>query len=242
MTTYVDMGGLMFWYSTANNIGWSKDRLFYTRYTGSVLVNEGYNSVRKAAYPDYKAGRKKTSDYAIRAFKLWKDTQHDASFQVVSREGYEADDILAWYGIRGYPVVTRDKDMLQCIAPSLVTDYQGKPTLFNTSKLPVTYRDIAITQEHIHYLLVLLGDKGDNIPPLIKGYTAIREMQVGVEECNWQLMKEYVDYNALLRNLALVTLPHYTLLDISVEEMLNHLCEKTFDEYRLSVVKEKDII
>jgi DNA polymerase-1 len=128
---------------------------------------------REEKFPDYKATRKETPEELVTQLPHIKNLCESAGFSVISKEGYEADDIiatLAGEALKGNVetvIFTLDKDLMQLVSDSV--------KILNMQKSGIEWYDRAkveekfgIPPEKINDFLALTGDPSDNIPG-IKG-------------------------------------------------------------------------
>lgn len=244
--TIVDAGGLFFNYAIRRD-QWHRDSALFTRMLGVCLADESKTSVRRDFYLEYKQHRawaKKTpkqQEYAQRAYELWKETKANQAFTFLQWNGYEADDLLAWFGLAGMIVVSLDKDLLQLADQVSIRDMFDNNRWEKHRRMgPDSYKDIPYTANSILLYLTLYGDATDNVPRLVpKGAKAIRHFKTLFMLPNpWTHIEDYIDRAAILRNLALVVLPHPSLFDISSADVLQLLKDGEWNTFRKSYVQE----
>jgi DNA polymerase-1 len=157
---------------------------------------------RHKVYEGYKASRKGMPDELAAQLPYVKEVCGVLGFEVVAKEGYEADDILGTLskkadeagGITTY-LLTGDKDALQ-----LVSD--GTTVLFTTNNAVITYnpakiREIyGVTPGKLIDIKALMGDSSDEIPG-VKG--------IG-EKTAVKLISENNSLNEIYKNLGNGTL------------------------------------
>lgn len=124
---------------------------------------------RHKMYADYKAGRRAMPEELAMQFAPAKECASALGFTLISKEGYEADDILgtlasqaAGQGVEAY-IVTGDRDSLQLINDTTTV-------LLETNKGTVTFDrthfidEYGVTPEQFVDVKALMGDASDNIP------------------------------------------------------------------------------
>lgn len=125
---------------------------------------------RHKMYDAYKAGRHATPDELLMQFDPAKEAAAALGFSVLSREGFEADDILGTYArlaseagdVETY-IVTGDRDSLQLIGDTTAV-------LLETNKGTVEFdrahfkEEYGIEPECFVDVKALMGDSSDNIP------------------------------------------------------------------------------
>ncbi len=124
---------------------------------------------RHEMYPEYKAGRHKMPEELAMQFPYAKQVLSAMGFNILEKEGYEADDILGTVarlgsqnGCESY-ILTGDRDSLQLIGEdTTVLLAKTNETLFVT---PEKLRELySVSVEQFVDLKALMGDSSDNIP------------------------------------------------------------------------------
>jgi hypothetical protein len=167
-------------------------------------------SERKKFYPGYKAHRQ---DRNLEKRELVLDLQEvireDPSFRKIEVSGFEADDLIASLLTMGYwyPIIGRDKDLLQIPGISLITN-SDQPVTFSdySRKLPKRIAPLICNHKDVLFSLVLLGDKSDDIPRLLPP----RKIDLGaklISMSNPWIISRKIFGDDLLRNLWLTILP-----------------------------------
>jgi DNA polymerase-1 len=154
----------------------------------------GPSRARQALFPAYKANRPQVSadfDHGKRTtFGLVKEFLALAGIHQVEREGYEADDLIAWYvgnrwqsppkGIWGTAVVlSSDKDFLQLVGPGVeqvrFTSGGGPTDRWDLHRVEEEY---GCLPEHLPLVMALAGDVSDGIPgvPRFGTKTAVKAL------------------------------------------------------------------
>lgn len=130
---------------------------------------------RHHLYDEYKANRKEMPEDMAAQLAMLEEFMELLNIPVLSREGYEADDVMAKLGEicqeEGAEcfLVTKDKDMMQLVGDTVklihmekmgqaptITDYQAVVDKFD------------VPPEQIRDLLALMGDSADNVPGVPK--------------------------------------------------------------------------
>lgn len=137
----------------------------------AVAFDLGRETFRLAEYSEYKAGRAKTPEEFHGQVEIIKNVLAAMNIAVVTKENYEADDVLATLAQQGEQagidtyVITGDKDSFQ-LARDGVTILYPKRGVSDLSRMtpaaieekygvaPVNYRGLA----------ALVGEKADNLP------------------------------------------------------------------------------
>jgi DNA polymerase-1 len=128
---------------------------------------------REEDFADYKAKRKETPEDLVKQIPYIQELCVTAGFSVISKEGYEADDIIATLTEKAEKeniktiIFTLDKDLMQLVSENV--------TVFNIHKSSAEFYDgkkvkekFGIPPDKINDFLALSGDPSDNIPG-IKG-------------------------------------------------------------------------
>lgn len=124
---------------------------------------------RHKMFGDYKAGRRGMPDELAMQLEPARECAEALGFTVISREGYEADDILGTLatmadgqGMEAY-VVTGDRDSLQLIRDNVTV-------LLETNKGTIKFDrahfvdEYGVEPEQFVDVKALMGDQSDNIP------------------------------------------------------------------------------
>ena len=173
-----------------------------------LFANEGEGSLRKDYYSNYKANREAPpSNLRVQIKKAIK-LLTQMGFNVVSENGFEADDIIGAYSKifsdlgAEVEIYTTDKDMYQLIS--------DKVTIWNPQKKIKINRDICfdilgVYPEQVVNYLALIGDTADNIPgvkgigpkkasSLLQGYKDLKGIYANLEAIKGKT-KEYLAEN-----------------------------------------------
>ena len=148
-------------------------------------------SFRKDIYPQYKAHRPPAPEDLVPQFALTREAV--AAFGVVGmeRSGFEADDIIATYALRGREagmetvIVSSDKDLMQLVGEGICMLDAMKERRIGRAEVAEKF---GVPPEQLLDLLALAGDSSDNIPG-VPG--------IGVKTAA-QLLGEYGDLESLL--------------------------------------------
>ena len=137
----------------------------------TLFASEGKNGIRFQIDKEYKATRSKIQDDLKFQIKQCDELTKRMGYQLISEEGFEADDIIGAYtrtfeNLGGKVIIlSSDKDMYQLISDNV--------RIFDTHKRRyVTEEDwlkkFDLPPEKIIYSLAIQGDVSDNVPG-IKG-------------------------------------------------------------------------
>ena len=138
-----------------------------TDYIVFALDSKG-NTFRNEIYPDYKANRPPAPDELLQQLPVAIEWIEQMGFANMSRDGYEADDIIATISkfakARGLKVriVSHDKDLYQTIE-------DGKVEMYDAIKKSVVDEQACIDKFGVHpkdftNFQAILGDSSDNVP------------------------------------------------------------------------------
>ncbi len=128
---------------------------------------------RHKAHDGYKANRKGMPNELAQQMQPLKDLLSTLGFQIVTCEGYEADDILGTLAKKctdqGYEciIATGDRDSLQLVSPTvsvrIAATKFGKPevTLYDEAKIKEVY---GVTPKQLIDIKAIQGDTSDCIP------------------------------------------------------------------------------
>lgn len=165
----------------------------------AVTMDEKAPTFRHQMYPEYKANREKAPEDLHQQVPLIKDSLARMGVKVLSKPGFEADDVIASLtkeakknGIDSI-MVTGDKDLCQ-----LVDDHvfalrppkkgETKYSLFGAKEVKEAY---GVSPNQIVDYLSILGDASDNVPG-IKGLG---------EKGAVKLLTEYLSFDGIYRHL-----------------------------------------
>jgi len=157
----------------------------------AVIFDKARKTFRSDIYPEYKAHRPPPPDELIPQFALVREATEALNIPAISKEGFEADDIIATYAREAaemgaeVTIVSSDKDLMQ-----LVTD---QVTMFDAMKNKVigaeqVVEKFGVGPEKVIEVQALAGDSSDNVPG-VQG--------IGVKTAA-QLILEYGDLDTLL--------------------------------------------
>ena len=157
----------------------------------AVVMDSGKPTFRHDAYPAYKANREAMPDDLKMQMPRIHDMLSAFNIPVVSREGFEADDVIATLTKQalddGFEVflVTKDKDLMQLIGPRVrMLAPDGFGVFLNIGPEEVLGK-MGVPPEKILDYLSLVGDASDNIPgvPGIGPKTAAKILEAaGVDQ------------------------------------------------------------
>ena len=122
---------------------------------------------RKLMYPEYKAQRKGMPDELAAQLPLIKELLTAMNIQIISLEGYEADDLIGTLAKQcefETIIVTGDKDSLQLVSPTTTVwlTKRGITEIIEYTESRLLEDDL--TPNGVIQLKSLMGDASDNIP------------------------------------------------------------------------------
>ena len=127
---------------------------------------------RHKMYDEYKAGRKPMPPELAEQMPVLKDLLRALGYKIVTKEGYEADDILGTLafsckdGDECY-IATGDRDSLQLVGDNvkvlLASTKMGRPetNIYDVKRIKDDY---GVTPHQMIDIKALMGDSSDNIP------------------------------------------------------------------------------
>ncbi len=142
----------------------------------AVVMDERKPTFRHEMYPEYKANRDKAPEDLHAQVPMIRDTLGKMGVPVVSREGFEADDMIASLvtlaekaGMHSV-MVTADKDLMQLVSPfvSALRPPQKGGKEYRLYDAEEVRKEYGVRPDQIVDYLTIIGDKADNIPG-IKG-------------------------------------------------------------------------
>jgi DNA polymerase-1 len=164
---------------------------------------------RHEFYTAYKAGRKGMPPELSLQVPILKDILKAMNITMISKEGYEADDIIGTLSMSSSEnmtsvILTGDRDMLQLISAyctvKIPTVTSGKKTV-NVFTNDVFRDEYGIEPQKLVDVKALMGDKSDNIPgiagigevgalDLIKKYDSLENLYENIESITKPALKE----------------------------------------------------
>ena len=165
----------------------------------AVVMDERKPTFRHEMYPEYKANRDKAPEDLHAQVPMIRSTLEKMGVPVVSREGYEADDMIASLvtlaakeGMHSV-MVTADKDLMQLVSPlvSALRPPQKGGKEYRLYDAEEVRKEYGVRPDQIVDYLTIIGDKADNIPG-IKGLG---------EKGAVKLLSEYETLDGIYRHL-----------------------------------------
>ncbi len=132
----------------------------------AVVFDKSAKTFRQEIDKEYKATRRETPDELKPQIPKVKELIRDMGIQVLEKEGYEADDIIAYLaeigkkeGFKVY-IVTPDKDMLQLVENNVEVYNPVSDKFFNRDEV---YKKYGVYPEQFVDYQTIVGDSVDNI-------------------------------------------------------------------------------
>lgn len=170
----------------------------------AVAMDEQGPTFRHEMYPEYKGTRDKTPDDLHAQIPAIKETLQKMGISIISRKGYEADDVIASLARKASEngiecvMFTGDKDLCQLVSEHIFVLRPAKKksehgyVLLDSDKVKEEY---GVYPNQILDYLTMLGDSADNVP----GVKGIGEK--GAEK----LLTEYLTLDGIYRHLDSLT-------------------------------------
>lgn len=191
---------------------------------GAIVFDVGKPAFRLALAPEYKAGRPPMPEDLRAQVPHIKSLAEAFGWPMLSKEGYEADDLIAAIAkdFETYPVrfVSADKDLAQIVSDRvkmLIPDRKNSGLEVRGPEEVIARFEVSPGQ--IVDLLSLIGDNSDNIPgvagvgpktaaALIKKFGSINAMLADIESVENEKLREKIRNSAelLRKNIELITL------------------------------------
>ena len=188
----------------------------YDKVSNIVIVWDSRINNRKLIYPEYKNNRKpktleeekdKTNHYSL-LDKLRESLKTLGDWADISFEGYEADDIIAYFVKNStyennFIIVSSDNDLYQLLGDRVIQYLPHRKEFYSLIDFK---KEFDIIPDKYAYVKALCGDKGDNIKGInqIGIKKAVKMIKGGQCFTHWINIYKDVD---LETNLELVKLP-----------------------------------
>ncbi len=160
----------------------------------AVVFDKSAKTFRQEIDKEYKATRRETPDELKPQIPKVKELIRDMGIQVLEKEGYEADDIIAYLaeigkkeGFKVY-IVTPDKDMLQLVENNVEVYNPVSDKFFNKNEV---YKKYGVYPEQFVDYQTIVGDSVDNI----KGVKGIGPKTAA------KLLNEFGSLEEIIKNL-----------------------------------------
>lgn len=141
----------------------------YTPSHLAVMFDTPKPTFRHQMYEAYKANREEMPEDLRSQLPIIVDAVDVLNIPRLSKEGFEADDLLAWVARRaaeqGYRVwlVTKDKDLMQLVDDNVHLLAPESGDLIDMGPAQV-FDKMGVRPDQVRDLLALMGDASDNVP------------------------------------------------------------------------------
>lgn len=132
-----------------------------------IVFDSGKKTIRHKIYPDYKANRPPPPDDLIPQFSLVREAAKALNVDILEREEYEADDIIATLAEISKSkkeevlIVSSDKDLMQLVNGHIKMYDAIRSKIIGEKEVEEKY---GVAPNKIRDLLAMMGDTSDNIP------------------------------------------------------------------------------
>ena len=130
----------------------------------------GGKNFRHEIYTEYKANRTECPPELIPQLEMMGEMCEAFSLKPALKKGFEADDIIGTYTIRGHSagmdvsILSGDKDFMQFIKPGVQMVNQGKQGEIEVTGEKEVEKKMGVRPDQILDFLSLMGDSSDNVP------------------------------------------------------------------------------
>ncbi len=198
----------------------------YSTSINIILVWDSKISLRKKLYPEYKGNRKPKTEEEEKDrtnhFSLLNSLKEELTllgdWMNVSLEGYEADDLIAYFVKNAsiedsFLIISSDNDFYQLLNNRVIQYLPHKKVFYNHLDFQ---KEFGIISDKYPFIKALAGDRGDNIKGIqqIGIKTATKMIKEG--QCWMSLVNKYTKDVDLEQNLELIKLPFHEQ-DINIE-------------------------
>ncbi|MCQ2609586.1 MAG: DNA polymerase I, partial [Lachnospiraceae bacterium] len=207
----------------------------------AVAFDENAPTFRHELYKEYKGKRQPMPAELKEQVPYVKDILSSMNVSIVSKEGYEADDIMGTLSHKFSSkdleaiILSGDRDMLQLatshIKIRLVKTLNSKSTTLNYYEDDV-YNELNVTPTEYIDVKALMGDQSDNIPgvtgvgektalSLIMQYKSIENIYTHIDEITKKKLHETLEkeHDDALFWKKMVTIVKDAPIDITLEDM-----------------------
>ncbi len=205
----------------------------------AIVFDTKAPTFRHKIYEKYKATREKMPEEMAAQYPRLIETLKAANFNILEKEGYEADDIIGTLARKfgkdsvDVYIFSGDKDMAQLVNGHVflynLPKAQAEPEILNRQKIKEKFK---VEPEQIIDWLALMGDKSDNIPgipkvgektasELLNKFGSLEEIYKRIDEVdkNWlrEKLLEYREQTKLAKQLA--TIETNVPIDVDLEDL-----------------------
>ncbi|QPJ63583.1 MAG: DNA polymerase I [Candidatus Nitronauta litoralis] len=202
----------------------------------AVIFDTKEKTFRHDLFPEYKANRGEPPEDLKAQFPYFKELVDCFNITTLSREGYEADDIIGTLARQGerngmhVVIVSGDKDMMQLVGPDIVMLDTMKNKTLGEAEVEEKF---GVKPERVIEVLGLMGDSSDNVPgvagvgpktaaDLIQKYGSMAGLYEKLDSIDKKKLKEKLEIhkdNAFLSR-KLVTIDTEMTLDCEIKDMV----------------------
>jgi DNA polymerase-1 len=139
---------------------------YHAPYVG-VICDMSRVTFRNDIYPDYKAQRDATPEDLIPQFPLVRAATKSFGLEVIEKEGFEADDLIAAYAKKGaeqgykVTIVSSDKDLMQLVNDDVRMMDPIKQRFIDADGV---FEKFGVQPDKVIDIQALAGDSVDNVP------------------------------------------------------------------------------
>ncbi|RZQ63019.1 DNA polymerase I [Amycolatopsis suaedae] len=230
----------------------------------AVAFDLSRKTFRSETYAEYKAGRSATPDDFKGQVALVHDVLGVLGIPVLTKENYEADDIIATLttqaGELGYQVLicTGDRDALQLVNDSVTVLYprKGVSDLVRYDPAMIAEKQHGLTPEQYPDYAALRGDSSDNLPGIpgvgektaakwIKQFGTLAELVDRVDEVKGKVGDALrANLDAVMLNRQLTELVRDVALDVGPGDLElrpwdREAVHRLFDELEFRVLRDR---
>lgn len=190
----------------------------------AVCFDVSRDTFRQKKFAEYKIQRPPMPDGLVSQMPLIKEIISAYGIDIIEKEGYEADDIIATLASRAKEkgltttIISSDKDILQLVDDNtlVVSPSKDEDVLYDKEKV---YERFGVSPSQIVDIIALMGDDVDNIPgvagigektavELIKSFESMEGLLNNIDKVKSQklkgLLKDNIDKIKLSRELAVL--------------------------------------
>ncbi|MDR1334148.1 MAG: DNA polymerase I, partial [Holosporaceae bacterium] len=200
-----------------------------------VVMDSGRDTFRSEFYSEYKTNREATPEELKMQMPLLKDACEAFGIPVISKKGFEADDIIATCAHKlseqGYEVriISSDKDLMQLITDNVSMFDPMKSKVIKSEQV---FEKYGVMPEQMVFFQTLMGDPSDNVPgvkgigpktasKLVNDFHSLESLYKNIQEIKSEkirnkLIEQQKDVDISLK---LVTLRKDVELSCSLEDL-----------------------
>lgn len=211
-----------------------------------IVFDAGGKTFRHDIFSEYKANRPVTPDALCKQFPIILEACDAFGISVVSKKGFEADDILATYANDlanqniSVEIVSVDKDLAQLVNEKISLVDPAHDKIIDRNEV---VRKYGVSPENMIFFQALVGDKVDNVPgvfgiglkgaaKLISQFGTLQNLYENIDSITPVKLREKLctGKDAAFLSLKLVSLDHnvdvekkYNAVDYNIDRILQFL-------------------